>query len=286
VSAVVDAHHHLWRLDRGYAWLDEPGLAPIRRDFTVADLREAIATAGVGRTVLVEAARRDAAETTEFLAVADGTDEIAGVVGWVDLVAPDLAETIAAHRAGPGGRWLVGARDQVQGQPDPDYLARADVHLGLAAVAAAGLAYDLVVRADQLPAAALAARAVPELTLVLDHLGKPRIRDGAAGLAAWREQVAPLAAAPNTVAKLSGMVTEADWHGWTVEDLRPFVAASLDLFGPDRLLFGSDWPVCLVAASYARVREALDEALGDALTAAERAAIDGGTAIRVYGLDA
>jgi len=118
-GAVVDAHHHLWRIDRGYAWLDEPDLAPIRRDFTVADLREAIATAGVGRTVLVEAARCDAAETTEFLAVADATGEIAGVVGWVDLVEPDLAETVAAHRAGPGGRWLVGARDQVQGQPDP-----------------------------------------------------------------------------------------------------------------------------------------------------------------------
>jgi L-fuconolactonase len=126
---------------------------------------------------------------------------------------------------------------------------------------------------------------VPELTFVLDHLGKPRIRDGASGLAEWRAAVTPLAAEPNVVVKLSGMVTESDWREWTVDDLRPFVQTALELFGPRRLMFGSDWPVCLLAASYAQVRQALDGALGDALTPAERAAIYGDTAVRSYHLE-
>jgi L-fuconolactonase len=277
----IDAHHHLWRLDRGYRWLDAPELAPIRRDFQVADLREALSSAGVDRTVLVEAGRESAGEVTEFLALAEATPEIAGVVGWVDLTAPDLAATLAGHRAGPGGRWLVGVRSQVQHQPDPDYLRRADVQAGLAIVAEAGLAFDLVVRADQLPGAAAAAAAVPECRLVLDHLGKPAIAAGE--LDRWRSLVAPLARAPQAAAKLSGLVTEADWATWTVADLRPYVATALELFGPDRLMFGSDWPVCLLAASYRRVVDALADALGP-LSPAETAAIWSGTATRVYRL--
>jgi L-fuconolactonase len=287
----IDSHHHLWRLADGYRWLDVPELAPIRRDFAVADLRAALASvgaervagepAGVDRTILVEAGRESAAEVTEFLALAAATPEIAGVVGWADLTAPDLAGALAAHRAGPGGRWLVGVRSQVQRQPDPDYLRRPDVQAGLATVAAAGLAFDLVVRVDQLPAAAAAAAAVPQCRFVLDHLGKPAIAAG--GYDRWRERVAPLAGLPNVTAKLSGLVTEADRAGWTVDDLRPYVATAVDLFGPERLMFGSDWPVCLLAASYAEVVDALADALGP-LAPAERAAIWGGTAARTYRL--
>jgi L-fuconolactonase len=170
----------------------------------------------------------------------------------------------------------------VQGEPDPDYLGRADVHRGLSTVAAAGLAYDLVVRVDQLPGAAAVARAVPELTFVLDHLGKPTIRDGAEGWRAWRAAVAPLAVEPNVVAKLSGLVTEADWVQWTVDDLRPYVEAALELFGPERLMFGSDWPVCLLAAEYPKVLAALDTALGET----DRTEIFAGTAVRTYRLEA
>ena len=278
---IVDAHHHLWRLDRGYSWLDGPELAPIRRDFDPADLRAALRGTGVTHTVLVEAGRCEPAEVAEFLAIAADTEEIAGVVGWVNLTDPGLAETLAANRSGPGGRWLVGTRAQVQGEPDPDYLGRPDVHRGLSTVAAAGLRYDLVVRVDQLPAAATAARAVPELTFVLDHLGKPAIRAGAEGLREWRTAVTPLAGESNVVAKLSGLVTEADWAQWTVDDLRPYVDAALELFGPRRLMFGSDWPVCLLAADYPRVLEVLDTALGNA----DRAEIYAGTAIRTYGLE-
>jgi L-fuconolactonase len=231
--------------------------------------------------VLVEAARGDASELADFLALADETPEIAGVVGGVTLTDPGLAGTLDAARAGPGGQWLVGCRYQVQSEPDPDYLARPAVHRGLSIVAAAGLVFDLVVRVDQLFAAARAARAVPELTFVLDHLGKPRIRDGAAGLSRWRSALAPLAAEPNVVAKLSGLVTEADPAGRTAAQLRPYVDTALRLFGPVRLMFGSDWPVCLLAAGYADVLAALD----GLLPAADRDTVQARTAIRVYHLD-
>lgn len=280
---LVDAHHHLWDLARGYAWLAEPGLEPLRRNFTVDDLRAELERAGIERTVLVEAARCRSGEVTEFLAVADATPEIAGVVGWVDLTDPALDEALEAYRAGPGGRWLVGVRAQVQGEHDPGYLGRAEVRRGLASVAGAGLAYDLVVRVDQLPACAEAARALPELTFVLDHLGKPRIRDGREALDEWRALVAPLAECPNVACKLSGLVTEADHETWTVDDLRPFAEPAVELFGVERLLFGSDWPVCLLAASYGQVKEALEVALPP-LSDAERAQIFGENAVRLYKL--
>ena len=278
---IVDAHHHLWRLDGGYAWLEQPALAPIRRDFGVADLQAVAGPAGVTRTVLVEAGREAAGEVPEFLALADSTDLIAGVVGWADPADPELAGTLTRYRAGPGGQWLVGIRSQVQGQRDPDYLRRPVVQAGLATVAAAGLSFDLVIRVDQLPAAAAAASVVPECRFVLDHLGKPRIDAG--GYAQWRERVAPLAGLPNVTAKLSGLVTEADWAHWTVADLRPYVLTACELFGPDRLMFGSDWPVCLLAAPYPRVIEALTEALGE-LSPAERGRLMGETAAEAYKL--
>ncbi|MEO3819149.1 amidohydrolase family protein [Plantactinospora sp. B24E8] len=256
---IIDAHQHLWTTD--YAWLADPALARIRRDYGVGELRTNLRAAGVDRTVLVEAGRCEAAETTEFLAIAAQTPEIAGVVGWAALTDPALAEVVAGHRTGVGGHLLVGIRDQVQGQPD-DHLDRPDVRAGLRTVAAAGLVNELVVRAEQLPSVARAADALPESRFVLDHLGKPRVRAGADGLARWRELVTPVAALPNVVAKLSGLVAEADRATWTVADLRPFVATAVELFGPDRLMFGSDWPVCEVAASYVEVLAAIATVLG------------------------
>jgi L-fuconolactonase len=256
---VVDAHHHVWTAD--YAWLADPALTAIRRDYTVDDLRVHLRAAGVDRTVLVEGGRGDDEETTEFLALADAAPEIAGVVGWASLSDPALARTLAAHRDGPGGRWLVGVRDQVQAYPD-DHLDRPDVRAGMRAVAAAGLVNELVVRADQLPSVARALDALPDARFVLDHLGKPRVADGAAGLRAWRGPAAEVAARDNVVAKLSGLVAEADWATWTTADLRPFVETAMELFGPGRLMFGSDWPVCEVAATYEQVIAAVEEILG------------------------
>lgn len=268
---IVDSHHHLWDLSRGYAWLDS--LPPIRRDFTVAELRETLAANGIEHTILVEAGLCEDEEVPAFLAIAEQTPEIAGVVGWCDLADPRLPES----------PWLVGARSQVQGELDPRYLYRPDVRRGLEQVADRGLVYDLVVRVDQLRACADAAAATPGLTFVLDHLGKPSIRDGAAGLAEWREVVEPLSKQPNVFAKLSGLVTAADWEAWKPTDLRPFIETAIELFGPSRLMFGSDWPVCLLAAPYERVLEALADNVSG-LSAAERDDIWGGTAVRAYGL--
>jgi L-fuconolactonase len=271
---VVDAHHHLWTAD--YGWLTEPGLAPIRRDYTMADLRPHLSASGVDRTVLVEAGRCDAAETTAFLALAARTPEIAGVVGWAALTDPGIAGVLAGHLAGPGGSLLVGVRDQLQAGPD-DVLDDPAVRAGLSAVADAGLVNELVVRSPQLGGVARAVAALPESVFVLDHLGKPPIAAG--GLDAWRADLSAVAACDNVVAKLSGLVTEAA-ATWEVGDLRPYVESAVELFGPQRLMFGSDWPVCELAATYEKVVEALVDILGG-----RPDGIFGGTAVRVYGLE-
>ncbi|MFI5674373.1 amidohydrolase family protein [Streptomyces cellulosae] len=273
---TVDAHHHVWDLSvRDQDWIAEG--SPIRRDFTVADLAPEARAAGVDRTVLVQTITVPE-ETPEFLALAAAHDLIGGVVGWTDLTRPEVADELARLRELPGGQYLKGIRHQVQGEPDPQWLLRADVRRGLAAVADAGLVYDLVVLPHQLPACAKAAEDHPDLIFVLDHLGKPPIASGARE--PWATAVRTLADRPNTVCKLSGMVTEADPGTWTVEDLRPYAEVVLDAFGPDRLMFGSDWPVCTLAATYTEVLDAARE-----LTApADRTRIFATTATRVYDL--
>ncbi|KAF5993076.1 MULTISPECIES: amidohydrolase family protein [Streptomyces] len=277
----VDAHHHVWDLSvRDQDWITGPELRPLRRDFGVADLAPQARAAGVDRTVLVQTVTVPE-ETPEFLALAEQGELIAGVVGWTDLTRPDVADELARLRGLPGGRHLKGIRHQVQGEPDPEWLLRPDVRDGLAAVAEAGLVYDLVVLPHQLPACVRAAAGHPGLTFVLDHLGKPPIATGA--LRPWATAVRALAALPNTVCKLSGMVTEADHAKWTVDGLRPYADTVLDAFGPGRLMFGSDWPVCTLAASYGQVVDVAEELTGG-LGAEERAEVFGGTATRVYRL--
>jgi L-fuconolactonase len=279
----TDAHHHLWELARRpHAWLDGPEMDAIRRDFTLADLAPQAKAAGIGRTVLVQVLP-SLAETAEFLALAGEPDLVAGVVGWVDLTGAAVAETLAGLRSGPGGARLAGIRHLVQDEPDPGWLARPDVRRGLRAVADAGLVYDLLTLPRQLPAAIEAARALPELTFVLDHLSKPPIASGA--LQPWATLVRELAALPNVSCKLSGMVTKAGRPGWTVAGLRPYAEVILDAFGPSRVMFGSDWPVCLLAASYAEVVSAAQE-LAAGLDQDEQADVFGGTAARVYRLPA
>ncbi|MFJ4850101.1 MULTISPECIES: amidohydrolase family protein [unclassified Streptomyces] len=278
---VVDAHHHVWDLAvRDQDWLTGERLAPLRRSFSVADLEPEARAAGVTATVLVQTVTV-AEETPEFLALAAPGGLVAGVVGWTDLTDPAVADRLAALRELPGGERLVGIRHQVQGEPDPEWLLRADVQRGLRAVAEAGLVYDLVVLAEQLPAATKAAALLPELVFVLDHLGKPPIAAGT--LRPWADDLRALAALPNAVCKLSGMVTEADWDSWTTADLAPYAGTVLDAFGPDRLMFGSDWPVSRLAASYAEVVDAA-RTLTDGLAPAERDAVFSGTARRVYGI--
>jgi L-fuconolactonase len=278
--ARIDAHQHFWDPTRAeYPWMTA-AMAPIARRFGPEDLAPVLAESGMSRTIVVQA-RTSVDETTSFLAMAAGSRFVAGVVGWVDLTDPAIDDTIAALREGAGGSFLVGIRHPVHDEPDLDWLSRPDVRRGLAAVAAAGLTYDLLVRSRELPAAIRAVRDLPDLRFVVDHLAKPAIRDG--GLEPWAGLIRPLAALPNSWCKLSGLVTEADWASWTVSELEPFVGHALDVFGPTRLLFGSDWPVCLLAASYAEVVGAARE-LTAALAESERAAIFGGAARLAYAL--
>ncbi|MEU5756887.1 amidohydrolase family protein [Streptomyces sp. NPDC047829] len=278
---VVDAHHHLWDLAvRDQEWLDGPECAPLRRSFAPAELEAEARASGVTATVLVETVNA-AEETPELLALAAGSELIAAVVGWTDLTAPGVAEELARLASLPGGAFLRGVRHQVQGEPDPDWLTRPEVLRGLRAVAAAGLVHDLVVRPHQLPAATRAAAAVPGLTFVLDHLGKPPIASGTRE--PWARRVRELAALPNTVCKLSGMVTEADRASWTVADLKPYADTVLDAFGPRRVMFGSDWPVCTLAARYGEVVASARELTAE-LDPAARAEVWSGTATRVYRL--
>ncbi|WP_151475590.1 amidohydrolase family protein [Streptomyces albicerus] len=280
-TAAVDAHHHVWDLSvRDQDWITGPELAPIRRNFALEDLEPQAHAAGVSRTVLVQTITV-AEETPEFLALAEGSDLIAGVVGWTDLTHPGVADELSRLRDLPGGRHLKGIRHQVQGEPDPEWLLREDVRRGLTAVAAAGLVHDLVVLPHQLPSCVRAAQRHPELTFVLDHLGKPPIASGERE--PWATDIRALAALPNTVCKLSGMVTEANPKDWAVSDLAPYADTALEAFGPSRIMFGSDWPVCTLVASYAEVAH-ITAQLTEKLSESEREEIFAGTATRVYDL--
>ena len=280
---MIDAHHHVWDLDvRDQDWITGAALAPLRRSFGMADLRPHAEAAGVTATVLVQTVTVPE-ETPELLALAASEDLVAGVVGWVDLTAPSVADDLAALLEGPGGPWLRGIRHQVQHEPDSEWLVRGDVLRGLRAVADAGLVYELLTLPHQLAAAARAVDAVPEASFVLDHCSKPRVASGE--VEPWAGEIRRLAARPNVACKLSGLVTEADWRAWSVGDVEPYVAVVLDAFGPERVMFGSDWPVCLLAAPYDRVVEAATK-LTARLTAAERDAVFTGTAARVYGIPA
>jgi L-fuconolactonase len=286
---IVDTHHHLWDLSvRDQPWLStQAALAPLRRTFTLADLEPAARAAGVSSTVLVQTVT-DPAETPEMLALAATAGLVAGVVGWVDLTAPDVADALGALRAGVGGSYLAGLRHPVLIEPDLAWLVRPEVLRGLAAVAAAGLVYDVVSRPAQLPAAIAAAAAVPELTFVLDHLGNPEV--AATVDEPWSRALRELAALPNTACKLSGILGEPPPEppdrgrpAASVAHIRPYYEVALNSFGPDRMMFGSDWPVSTIGAPYAQVVAAARLLTAD-LSPADGAAIFSGTAQRVYGL--
>ena len=279
--AVVDAHHHLWdpRV-REYPWMGRAGLEPLRRPYGLADLRRVTRDAGVRRTVLVQTVSQEG-ETRDFLAAAAGSAGlVAGVVGWVDLCAPDVGDRLAAIRREPGGRLLVGVRHQVEDEPDVDWLRRPAVRRGVAAVAEAGLAYDLLVRPDQLPAATALADALPDAPLVLDHGAKPPV--ARPEWHRWAELVADLARRDNVTCKLSGLFTQVPASG-RLDDVAPSAEHLLACFGPQRVMVGSDWPVSTLAAPYAEVMERTRGLFAE-LSVAERQAVLAGTAARVYRL--
>ena len=279
---IIDAHHHLWDPTvREYGWLAGDVLTPIRRPYRPDDLRARAKESGVDGTVLVQTVP-DVGETVDFLGLADANrDLILGVVGWVDLTDPDVATTLGALRAGRGGDRLVGIRHQAQDEADPAWLARPDVLRGLAEVAEADLAYDLLVLPHQFDSAITAVTEVPQGRYVLDHAAKPPIASGERE--PWAGRIRELAGHANLACKLSGLVTEADWTQWTIDDIRPYADIVLAEFGPERVLFGTDWPVCELAAGYAGVTELARE-LCAGLSDAQRAAVFGDTAQRWYRL--
>jgi L-fuconolactonase len=276
----VDAHHHVWDLGvREQSWLVGSAMDPIRRNFLVDDLAPLAAAADVTQTVLVQTVGLTD-ETPEFLSVASSNELVAGVVGWVDLTADDVEDALAGLLNRPDGVWLKGIRHQVHDEPDVEWLNRADVRRGLAVVAEAGLVYDLLTKTPHLPAAVETVRALPELSFVVDHISKPAIGED---LEPWATGLRDLAAEPNVTCKLSGMVTEASWTDWKVADLKPYADVVLEAFGPDRVMFGSDWPVCLLAATYGEVVDAAEQ-LTSGLSPAERDQVFGETARRTYHL--
>ena len=279
---MIDSHHHFFDPEnRDYPWMTGEAAA-LRRRFGPEHLQPLLSASGVDATVLVQTVG-EVAETREFLATAAETPFIAGVVGWVDLTAPDVGDTIAALRDGPGGEYLVGIRHQVHDEPDPDWLLRHDVGQGLTAVADAGLVYDLLLRPRELPAAIDVTRRIPGLRFVVDHLAKPPIASGE--VEEWATLMRGFAAQEHVACKLSGMVTEAG-PDWTPEQLVPYVGTVLQIFGEDRVMFGSDWPVCTLTASYDEVVGALRSVLGrlGPLTSETLRNIWGDTATRWYHL--
>lgn len=278
-TARVDSHQHFWDPTvADHPWMST---APevVRRPYGPRDLSPILAAAGIDATVLVQA-RHDAAETRDLLQTVAEVDWVAGVVGWVDLTGPDVAGTIARLRQEPGGGHLVGVRHHANDEPDPRWLLRPDVRRGLRAVRDAGLCFDLLIWPRESPAALELATAMPGLRFVVDHMGKPDLRNRPAE--SWSQTMRALGRLANVSVKLSGILTEGDVD-WTIADLRPFVDVVLAHFGPERIMFGSDWPVCLAATTYEEWLVCAEQLTAD-LSATESAEVFGGTAARVYGL--
>jgi L-fuconolactonase len=283
LARIIDAHHHLWDLADGVPdWLDTAETRAIARPFGVADLAGVTAAAGVDSTVLVQTIA-DEAETRAFLALAAGGppgNPIAAVTGWVDVTSPTLDAAVARLRAGVGGDLLRAIRHGVQDDPDPDALAQPALVQGAGRLGELGLGFEFLVKPRHLDGALACARANPGTRFVLDHAGKPNIANG--DFADWADQIAVLSAEENVCCKFSGLVTEAG-ADWSVERLRPYTDHLLASFGPSRLMFGSDWPVCLLASQYERWFEAAQALTAD-LGSDERDAVFGGTAADFYRL--
>jgi L-fuconolactonase len=274
----VDSHQHFWRYDPAeYGWIDE-SMSRLRRTFLPSDVKREMDAVGIERAIAVQA-RQSVGETHDLLKLADAHPFVAGVVGWVDLRADDVRRQLEALAVHPK---LVGIRHIVQSEPDERFLLRPSFCRGIQALADFGLTYDLLIYPRHLPVAAEFVARFPRQPFVLDHMAKPDIRGG--GIERWESDLRQLAAAPNVCCKVSGLVTEADWQRWTAADLRPYLDVAFECFGADRLMIGSDWPVCTVAGDYQRTMAVVVEYVAQR-PAAEREAVLGGTAARFWKLD-
>lgn len=274
---TIDAHHHFWRYTtEEFGWIDEP-MAAIRRDFLPEHLAAEIAAAKVDGVISVQA-RQSVVETEWLLELAARNEFIRGVVGWVELVSPRVRADLERLAVNPK---LRSVRHVVQGEPDPGFILRPDFNNGIRELRNLDLRYDILIFERQLPQTIEFVDRHPEQVFILDHVAKPRI--GANELSPWRENIRELARRPNVFCKISGMVTEADYRRWTAAQLRPYFETVLEAFGPRRLMFGSDWPVCLVACDYVRWAALVREWISP-LSPAEQARILGETAAEAYGI--
>jgi L-fuconolactonase len=277
MTLKIDAHHHLWRFnDRDYVWMS-PEMTVLRRDFLVPDLQAVLQASGIGGTVAVQA-RQTVEETRWLLGLRREAAMIRGVVGWVPLADADLRRYLDEFADDPG---LKGVRHVLHDEPDDLYMLREDFNRGISLLREYALVYDLLVFERHLPQTIEFVDRHPGQVFVLDHIAKPRIREGS--LSPWRERMLELANRENVYCKLSGMVTEADWGGWTYGDLEPYLDVVLEAFGPRRLMFGSDWPVLLLAAPYEVWVGAVSRKL-ETLSADEQDSIWRGTASAAYRL--
>jgi L-fuconolactonase len=273
----IDAHQHFWIYDpREYEWIDET-MVPLRRDFLPAELKDELEREGFHGSVAVQA-RQSLEETRWLLELAAQTQFILGVVGWVDLRSPQVYSDLKALTANPK---LVGVRHIVQSEPDDRFLLQPAFLRGVSLLGEFDLAYDILIYPRHLPVASEFVRHFPNQRFVLDHLAKPQVKTG--GFHPWKEGIKELAAHPNVHCKLSGLVTEADWNHWQPEDMAPYLDAAFEYFGPDRLMMGSDWPVCTLSGSYSRVIRLVKEYLNKHRQQ-EREAILGGNAERFWRL--
>jgi L-fuconolactonase len=277
MPGIIDAHQHFWQLSRpfDYRWLDAPQNARIRRDYLPDDLAPLLKSAGVEESIFVQT-QHDLAENRWVLGLAGEHSFIAGVVGWVDLASPAVEDQLLEFTSHPK---FVGVRHITQGEPDDDFIVRPEIVRGLNVLQKHRVPFDLLFYVKHLKHAATLARQLPDLPMVIDHLSKPRIKD--AIMDDWLPHLKAAAGFPNVYCKLSGMITEANWETWTPADLKPYIDAALEAFGPRRLMFGSDWPVCELAGSYAQVINALRGNL-DSLTSTERDQIFCRTAREFY----
>jgi len=242
----IDAHQHFWRYNADeYGWIDD-SMSSLRRDFGPADLKLELDRAGFHGSIAVQA-RQSLEETRWLLELAASSPLILGAIGWVDLQSPDVREQLQDFAGNPK---LVGVRHVLQGEPDDRLMLRPEFLRGIGALEEFDLAYDILIHPRHLPVATEFVQHFPRQRFVLDHLAKPLIKSGS--IHPWEDGMRQLAQFPNVYCKLSGMVTEADWQSWKPEHMKPYVDIALQCFGPDRVMIGSDWPVCTVAASYAQ----------------------------------
>lgn len=275
---VIDAHHHLWDYNAtDYAWIG-PDMGVLRRDFGPENLHDEMRRAGVDGAIAVQA-RQTLQETEWLLSLAATHDFMRGVVGWAPLVDASISEVLQRLASQPK---LKGIRHVLQDEPDDFYMLRKDFNAGISQLLHFNLAYDVLIFEKHLPQTIQFVDRHPDQVFVVDHIAKPRIRDGA--LSPWRENLKELARRRHCFCKVSGVLTEANWQSWRLEDIQPYLDAALDAFGPKRCLFGSDWPVLLLANSYAGWVATLRNFVSK-LSYSEQERVMGGTAMEVYRLE-